>query len=683
MTNWWTGLRISHRLFGLAGFLIFATVILGGIGVYKMTVIGHELDEVTNRDLPLTAALEQITQHQLEQAILMEKALRIAKITAHSEEETFENVRKHFEEIATLSDHEIEAAGQMVTSFLEGELSDAARKEFIHVAEALNQVKDEHLSYEEHVKEIFDSIEAGNSDSSEMLTAVLKTEAEQEKLNHEVEALLHEVSLFTRKSMGTALVDEENGKVLIATLAVVITTLSIILSWLLGRSISKPLGSLTTALSNLAHGNLDTKVPQSRFKDEIFEISSAMDVFQQNMLRARELEAAQKEIEEKQKQRQSERNHLVSVFGSSIGAVFGKILASSEEMVQRADTVSENSGETNGLASSAASEAEESSGNAQSLGAATEQMVAAISEISTQITQFSDVSKNAVEYSATSQAEMRTLQEVAQEIGEVVQLITSIAEQTNLLALNATIEAARAGDAGKGFAVVAGEVKSLANQTAKATDEIAERVTRIRHVAESSGEAISNVASTIDSIDEYVTAIVGAIEEQNATTQEISRSVVFVSESSRRVSDNMAAIQGSIQNVQGTASEVHNAASETVTEVSSLNSELETFLGAMQNTDIDDDTYECHTIDAATRVSKQEVGEIWQGQASEISCGHIVVHPAISANPGDVIEINMEKVRETITGRIASQSENTSVIQLPLDAVHLDKMRQRIARLRA
>jgi len=683
MTNWWTGLRISQRLFGLAGFLIFATILLGSIGVYKMTLIGHELEEVTNRDLPLTTALEQITQHQLEQAILMEKALRIAKITAHSQEETFESVRKHFEEIAEQSDQEIEAVSQMVSSFLAGDLSDAARTEFVKVAEAINQVKKEHFSYEEHVKEIFDNVETQDPDSPEMLRAVIKTEAEQEKLNHEIEDLLHQVSQFTRSSMNTALIDEENGKILIATLAVIITTLSIVLSWLLGRSISKPLGTLTGALSDLAHGKLDTKVPESRFKDEISEISSAMKIFQQNMLRTRELEAEQKNIEEKQKQRQSERNHLVSVFGSSIGAVLSKILAGSDEMVRRADTVNENSGDTNNLATSAAREAEESSGNAQSLGAATEQMVAAISEISTQITQFSDVSKNAVEYSATSQAEMRTLQEVAQEIGEVVQLITSIAEQTNLLALNATIEAARAGDAGKGFAVVAGEVKSLANQTAKATDEIAERVTRIRHVAQSSNDAISNVANTIDSIDEYVTAIVGAIEEQNATTQEISRSVVFVSESSSRVSDNMTSIQGSIQSVQDTASEVHDAASATVTEVSSLNRELETFLNAMQNTDIDDDTYERHEINAAARIALQNGGDVWQGQASEISCGHVVVHPAISANPGDMIEINMEKVKESISGRIASQSENSSVIQLPLDAAHLEKMRQRIARLTA
>ncbi|OSQ32291.1 methyl-accepting chemotaxis protein [Thalassospira sp. MCCC 1A03138] len=672
-------LRISHRLFSLVGVLILSTCLVGGFGVYTMTKIGHELEEVADRDLPLNALLEKITQHQLEQAILMERALRIGRVSAHDEADTFETVRHHFEEIAARTDAEIASARIMVAKFLETSLSDEARLEFDLVSGALDRIEAEHRAYEEHVENIFDSVANGDIESAALISAVIRTEKEQKNLNAEIENLLNQISGFTRTSMSTALADERNGKMMIAILSSLATMLGILMAFLLGRSISVPMKRLTLALGELADGKLNTPVPNSHFEDEVAEISVAMKVFQENMIRARELEEAHKRIEEKQKQRQAERNHLVGVFGSSIGAVFGRILGSSEEMVKRANTVNTNSGHTNNLAASVATEAEESSGNAQALSAATEEMVAAIGEISSQITQFSDVARNAVTYSETSKNEMQSLQTVADEIGQVVQLITQIAEQTNLLALNATIEAARAGDAGKGFAVVAGEVKSLANQTAKATEEISERVARIQQVSHSSAEAISNVSGIVDSIDQYVSAIVGAIEEQNATTQEISRSVDFVSESARRVASNITGIRGRIEDVKSDAEEVNSAANTTAGEAALLSREVEIFLRAMQSNDVDDDTYERHTISIDARTSGED-GD-WLGSATEISCAHLVVRPALSVTPGEIVDLHLQNVPDALRARVARQEGDCSVLQLPLDTDHLAKMRQHVRKL--
>ena len=672
-------LRISHRLFSLVGFLILSTVLVGGFGVYTMTKIGHELEEVADRDLPLNALLEKITQHQLEQAILMERALRIGNVNAHAETETFDTVRHHFEEIAAQTDVEIAAARAMVDEFLKTALSEETRLEFDLVSGALDRIETEHRVYEDHVESIFDSVAKGDINSASLIEAVIRTEAEQENLNTEIENLLNRISSFTQTSMNMALADERNGKMMIAILSSLATLLGILMAVLLGRSISIPMKRLTFALSELADGKLDTPVPNSRFEDEVAEISVAMKVFQKNMIRARELEEAHKRIEEKQKQRQAERNHLVSVFGSSIGAVFARILGSSEEMVERANTVNANSGDTNNLATSVATEAEESSGNAQALSAATEEMVAAIGEISSQITQFSDVARNAVTYSETSKNEMRSLQTVADEIGQVVQLITQIAEQTNLLALNATIEAARAGDAGKGFAVVAGEVKSLANQTAKATEEISDRVARIQQVSNSSAEAISNVSEIVDSIDQYVSAIVGAIEEQNATTQEISRSVDFVSESARRVASNITGIRGRVEDVKTDAEEVNNAANTTAAEAALLSREVEIFLSAMQSNDVDDDTYESHAISVAARTDGDHGN--WQGSATEISCAHLVVRPALAVTPGEIVDLRLQDVPDALRARLARQEGDCSILQLPLDTNHLAKMRQHVRKL--
>jgi methyl-accepting chemotaxis protein len=637
-------LRISHRLFSLVGFLILSTVLVGGFGVYTMTKIGHELEEVADRDLPLNALLEKITQHQLEQAILMERALRIGNVNAHAETETFDTVRHHFEEIAAQTDVEIAAARAMVDEFLKTSLSEDTRLEFDLVSGALDRIETEHRVYEDHVESIFDSVAKGDINSTSLIEAVIRTEAEQENLNTEIENLLNRISSFTQTSMNMALADERNGKMMIAILSSLATLLGILMAVLLGRSISIPMKRLTFALSELADGKLDTPVPNSRFEDEVAEISVAMKVFQKNMIRARELEEAHKRIEEKQKQRQAERNHLVSVFGSSIGAVFARILGSSEEMVERANTVNANSGDTNNLATSVATEAEESSGNAQALSAATEEMVAAIGEISSQITQFSDVARNAVTYSETSKNEMRSLQTVADEIGQVVQLITQIAEQTNLLALNATIEAARAGDAGKGFAVVAGEVKSLANQTAKATEEISDRVARIQQVSNSSAEAISNV-----------------------------------SESARRVASNITGIRGRVEDVKTDAEEVNNAANTTAAEAALLSREVEIFLSAMQSNDVDDDTYESHAISVAARTDGDHGN--WQGNATEISCAHLVVRPALAVTPGEIVDLRLQNVPDALRARLARQEGDCSILQLPLDTNHLAKMRQHVRKL--
>jgi len=579
--------RITHRLAGLATILLAFSCLIGSVGIYKMTVIGNELEQVAARDLPLTLMLEKITQHQLEQAILMEKMLRYRNVDAHAATETEADLRHHFEELAKQTDSELATAHQMVNSYLADTISDEARTEFSGVEAALARIETDHRTYETQVNDIFKALDNGAS-PSDVADAVIATEGLQNDLDAAIENLVAEVAAYTAASMDTALADERMGKTLITALSGIVLLSGIALAWLLGRSITLPLRRLTNALADLAKGKLDTPVPASKFRDEVGDMADAMRVFQADMMKARALEAEQVARRERDEKRRAETDRLVKEFCETLVETFADIVKSAKDVLARAEMMQTQSGQARSLAGAVATEAEESSASAQSLSAATEEMVAAIDEISSQITQFSGIAKNAVEHSATSQAEMRNLQEVADEVGQVVQLITKIADQTNLLALNATIEAARAGDAGKGFAVVAGEVKSLANQTAKATDEITRKIERIQSVSRNSTEAINNIGTVIGSIDNYVTAIVGAVEEQNATTREIARNVDFVSESAKRVSENVTTIQSSVTNVGSSAVTVHDNADHTAHQADFLSGKIGEFITAMKRAQNDE-----------------------------------------------------------------------------------------------
>ena len=579
--------RITHRLTGLATILLAFSCLIGSVGIYKMTVIGNELEQVAARDLPLTLMLEKITQHQLEQAILMEKTLRYRKVDAHDATETEADIRHHFEELAQQTDAELATAHQMVNTYLKDAISDEARTEFSGVEAALARIETDHRTYETQVNDIFKALDNG-ANPSDVADAVIATEGLQNNLNVAIKNIVTEVAAYTAASMDTALADERMGKTMITVLSGLVLLSGIALAWLLGRSITLPLRRLTGALVDLSKGKLDTAVPVSKFRDEVGEMADAMRIFQADMIKARELEAAQKKQRARDEKRRAETDRLVREFCDTLVETFADIVKSAKDVLARAEMMQTQSGQAGSLAGSVATEAEESSASAQSLSAATEEMVAAIDEISSQITQFSGVAREAVDHSASSQTEMRNLQEVTDEVGQVVQLITKIADQTNLLALNATIEASRAGDAGKGFAVVAGEVKNLASQTAKATEEITRKIERIQAVSRNSSDAINNIGIVIGSIDDYVTAIVGAVEEQNVTTREIARNVDFVSESAKRVSENVTTIQSSVADVGSSAVTVHDNADRTAHQADFLNGKIGEFITAMKRAQNDD-----------------------------------------------------------------------------------------------
>ncbi len=269
-------------------------------------------------------------------------------------------------------------------------------------------------------------------------------------------------------------------------------------------------------------------------------------------------------------------------FDERMGQTLHSFTEAATRMQGTANTLSATAEEVTHRTTAVAAASEQASVNVQTVASAAEELSASVTEIGRQVAESTRISGEAVQQANRTDATVRGLADAAQKIGEVVSLISDIASQTNLLALNATIEAARAGEAGKGFAVVAGEVKHLASQTAKATDEISQQVTTIQGVTHDAVQAIRTIADTIDQINTIATAVSAAIEEQGAATQEIARNVAEASHGTRDVSDNILAVNQTADDTRRSAAEALAAASELTSRSDSLQRDVSAFFGEIQ-----------------------------------------------------------------------------------------------------
>ncbi|MDH3580942.1 MAG: methyl-accepting chemotaxis protein [Hyphomicrobiales bacterium] len=329
------------------------------------------------------------------------------------------------------------------------------------------------------------------------------------------------------------------------------------------RSIATPLVGMTASMKRLADGDLATDVPAQNRKDEIGEMSAAVQVFKENAIRNKELEADQ--VKQKQRAEEEKRaamNKLADDFDASVGGIVETVSSASAELNTTAQSMSSIAEETSSQANAVAAASEEASTNVQTVASATEEMSNSIAEINTQVADAANASKKAVEDVEKTSGQMETLAATADKIGEVISMISDIAEQTNLLALNATIESARAGEAGKGFAVVATEVKALANETAKATEGISSLIAEIQSATGDAVTSIGEIGTVIKQLEEASTAIAAAMEEQGATTQEVARNVTEAAAGTQEVSSSIAGVTQASQEAGTASSQVTSAAEE-------------------------------------------------------------------------------------------------------------------------
>jgi methyl-accepting chemotaxis protein len=345
--------------------------------------------------------------------------------------------------------------------------------------------------------------------------------------------------------------------------AVAATALCAAAILLFTRGITTPLARLTTTMTAIAAGDLDTPVSAVARRDEIGAMARAVEVFRTGMSERERLVAEQEQIKiQAEADRRADLLRMADGFDTEVGGLVSLIAAASTQMEATARSMSGTAGHTHAQASAANAAAEMAGAGVRTVAVAAEQLTASISEISRQVAQSAQITGQAVTDAQRTDTIVRALAEGADKIGHVVGLISNIAGQTNLLALNATIEAARAGDAGKGFAVVASEVKSLANQTAKATDEIGGQIARIQAATQEAVEAIRGITGTIEDVSAIASTIASAVEQQGAATAEIVRNVQETARATRDVTENIGGVSRAANDTGEAANQVLDAAAE-------------------------------------------------------------------------------------------------------------------------
>jgi methyl-accepting chemotaxis protein len=459
-------------------------------------------------------------------------------------------------------------------------------------------------------------------------------------------------------------VEDEFAGVLLRSAAVLLLLVATMagLAWVFVRSVAQPLAEAVSSINRLADGDLDVQAVGIGRGDEIGALASAINAFKTS-LRERQAMAERERSERAAKERrQHAMDQLVQDLSTSVAGVLGRLTDASGDMLASAETVSRTSATTMQQSVRVGGAASEANENVRMVAAAAQQLAASISEVTRQVGQAHEVTSEAQSQAEATSSTVVRLEQATDRISEVLNLISSIAGQTNLLALNATIEAARAGEAGKGLAVVASEVKSLAAQTARATDDIAQQIAAMQQATKDTTAAIAGIADVIDGIGSISSSVEAAMREQNLATQEIVRSVDVVAGSAQLVSSSIDEVR-TAAGESGAASEAVTLTSRALTEQTQhLRKEVTTFLDEIRSAG-ERRNYERHDCRLEAEIECR--GRLVRGTVLNVGIGGALFDGTVEARAGDVMKLRIDGTE--LVGAIVEAGQRTRV-RFSLDA---------------
>ena len=435
-----------------------------------------------------------------------------------------------------------------------------------------------------YIKKSKNAIEMADGDAGSALMFIKGAEqsfAEIEKLTDD---LITRSSDSKDREIARAGLKLEQQQLTLMVVLLAVAFAGVVVSFLIGRNISRPVVAMSKAMRELAAGNFGVQLPGLDRRDEVGQMAHAVQEFKLQAVAKAERETAEREEKNREQQavRRAELHHLAESFETAVGNIIENVASASSELENSAVILTKSSTATQQLSTVVATASEETSANVQSVAAATEEMAGSINEIGRQVADSNRIANEAVDQAQKTDTRITELSLAANRIGDVTQLITTIAEQTNLLALNATIEAARAGDAGRGFAVVAQEVKALAAQTARATSEISTQIAGMQAATQDSVVAIKEISGTIGRVSEIAAAISAAIEEQGTATQEIARNVQQAALGSTQVATSIADVNRGAGDTGSASSQVLSSAQMLSSENKRLKAEVVKFLATVR-----------------------------------------------------------------------------------------------------